>query len=157
MLAELRRERISLTDSPWILTPAARTRPEDVAKLRDIVQSLGAVPSLMDAEEHDRLLAYVSHLPQLAISALMQTVGSAVGDRGLAVAGGGLRDSSRLAGSPPALWNDIVESNADHVAAALDQLIAALRQLRTEREVALPRIFGEAMQWKRVLDAEKQQ
>jgi prephenate dehydrogenase len=107
----------------------------------------------MDATEHDRIFGYVSHLPQLAISALMQTVGEAVGDGGLRLAGGGLRDSSRLAASPAPLWRDIVESNADHVDVALDELIATLRQLRHEREVALPRIFDEAARWKQVLDS----
>lgn len=138
---------------PWILTPTTAARPDDVAALSALIQSLGAVPAVMDAEEHDRILAYVSHLPQLAVTALMRVVGQAVGSDGLRVAGGGLRDSSRLAASPAPLWRDIVESNADHVDAALDDLIAVLRQLRTERDVALPRIFEEAAQWKRALDA----
>ena len=138
---------------PWILTPTTAARAEDVAALTALIQSLGAVPAVMDAEEHDRILAYVSHLPQLAVSALMRVVGQAVGGDGLRVAGGGLRGSSRLAASPAPLWRDIVESNADHVDAALDELIAALRQLRTERDVALPRIFEEAARWKRALDA----
>jgi prephenate dehydrogenase len=140
---------------PWILTPSASTPAADVATLIALIESLGARPALMDTAEHDRIFAFVSHLPQLAVSALMQTVGSAVGESGLAIAGTGLRDSSRLAASPAALWRDIVESNGDHVDAALDQLIATLRQLRTERDAALPRIFDEAARWKQVLERER--
>ena len=137
---------------PWILTPAPSSRAEDVGALTSMIESLGAVVSSMAAEEHDRILAYVSHLPQLTVSALMQTVGSAVGDKGLAVAGGGLRDSSRLAASPASLWQDIVESNADHVETALDQLIATLQRLRRDHAAALPRIFDESARWKQVLE-----
>ena len=137
---------------PWVLTPAASARAEDVGVLTALIESLGAVVSTMEAEEHDRILAYVSHLPQLAVSALMRTVGSAVGDQGLGLAGGGLRDSSRLAASPASLWREIVESNADHVQTALDQLIATLQQLRNDRSAALPRIFDEAARWKQALE-----
>jgi hypothetical protein len=150
-----RRRRYCLNDSGSladILTPAASTRAEDVAILTALIESLGAVVSTMEAEEHDRILAYVSHLPQLAVSALMRTVGSAVGEPGLGLAGGGLRDSSRLAASPASLWREIVESNADHVQTALDQLIATLEQLRNDRAAALPRIFDEAARWKQALE-----
>jgi prephenate dehydrogenase len=137
---------------PWILTPSPDTRPEDLRALRTLIESLGAVVHVMDAAAHDRVLAFVSHLPQLAVSALMDTVGSAVGKDGLAMAGAGLRDSTRLAASPAPMWRDIVESNADNVEGALDRLIAALEQLRGDRDAALPRIFNEAAQWRRVLD-----
>ena len=54
----------------------------------------------MDVGAHDRLLAFLSHLPQLTASALMQVVGDAVGQEGLALAGRGLVDTTRLASSP---------------------------------------------------------
>ena len=74
----------------------------------------------MGAAEHDALLAYLSHLPQLTASALMHVVGEHAGAEGLALAGRGLRDTTRLASSPPDIWRDIASTNAANVAAALD-------------------------------------
>ena len=137
---------------PWILTPTGHTRSEDLSALRAFIESTGAVVHVMDAAEHDRVLAYVSHLPQLAVSALLHAVGNAVGETGLAVAGAGLRDSTRLAASPASLWADIAASNGDQIDAALDRLIATLQQLREQKDEALPSIFRDAARWKQVLD-----
>ena len=59
----------------------------------------------------------LSHLPQLTASALMQVVGDAVGDDGLALAGRGLVDTTRLASSPAEIWKDIAATNADEIGA----------------------------------------
>jgi len=61
----------------------------------------------MSADEHDRVMAFVSHLPQLAASALMDAVGSAAHSEGLRMAGRGLVDTTRLASSPADVWRDI--------------------------------------------------
>jgi prephenate dehydrogenase len=116
----------------WILTPAGSTSGEDLAALQQFVTSLGAIPALMSGADHDRLFAYVSHLPQMAISALVHVIGQSIGRDGLAFAGPGLRDSSRLAASPPDIWRDIAADNRDNLAAALDTLIAALQTLRND-------------------------
>src|SRR5262245_58600584 len=50
----------------WILTPTSATRQDDIERLRSFASGLGAIPQTMDAAEHDRLMAYLSHLPQLA-------------------------------------------------------------------------------------------
>ena len=91
---------------PWILTPHADDA-DAVDRLSRLVSGLGAKPMTMDAEEHDRVMAFVSHLPQLAASALMEVVGAAVQSEGLRVAGRGLVDSTRLASSPAAVWKDV--------------------------------------------------
>jgi prephenate dehydrogenase len=137
---------------PWILTPTSDTNPEQVGRLRTVIESMGARIRMMDAAEHDRVVAYVSHLPQLVISALMQTVGSKVEQSGLEIAGAGLRDSTRLASSPAALWREIVKSNADAINPALDAMIGTLEDLRDRGPDALPEIFSESARWKHVLD-----
>jgi prephenate dehydrogenase len=137
---------------PWIFTPTARAAAADVAQLRSVVESLGASVHVMDAEAHDRVLAFVSHLPQLAASALMRVAGDGAGEGGLAIAGSGLRDSTRLAGSPAALWRDIAASNRTHINAALDSLIETLQHLRDEPDEALPEVFQAAAEWKLLLD-----
>ena len=88
------------------------------------------MPRRIVAETHDLLLAYLSHLPQLAASALMHVVGEHAGADGLALSGRGLRDTTRLAASPADIWRDVAATNRDHVGAALDDLIAVLAAMR---------------------------
>lgn len=142
-------------DRPWILTGSAAAPAGGVDALKQFITGIRAVPHEMDADEHDRLLAYISHLPQLAVSALMHVVGGQAGEQGLALAGRGLRDTTRLASSPAPTWRDIVASNGDHIAAALDDLIAALQALRPEPGAApatLDDTFRSAAKWKGVLE-----
>jgi len=137
----------------WILTPTAGTLSAAVDVVSALVRTLGARVTLLDPDEHDRILALVSHLPQLAVSALMDAVGSAAGAAGLALAGPGLRDSTRLAGSAPGIWRDVLATNRAPIVAALDRLIAGLTRLRDDGDGAeLTRIFESAVAWKQAMD-----
>jgi prephenate dehydrogenase len=137
---------------PWLLTPAS---PERLAleKLTSFIRALGAEPRTMTVEAHDRMLAYLSHLPQLTASALMRVVGDAVGQDGLGLAGRGLADTTRLASSPADIWKDIAATNADQIGPALDALIAILRDLRRDLPEGerLTEIFDEAARWRELL------
>ena len=162
---------------PWLLTPSGPRglplshdvladrrgpggggEPSDasgpaVAKLTDFVRALGAEPRVMAAPAHDRMLAFLSHLPQLTASALMQVVGDAVGQEGLALAGRGLADTTRLASSPPDIWKDIAATNADEIGPALDALIAMLQDLRRDLTDGdrLEEVFADAARWRATL------
>ncbi|MGH9143808.1 MAG: prephenate dehydrogenase dimerization domain-containing protein, partial [Vicinamibacterales bacterium] len=132
----------------------ADRRPEPhgagIDKLTDFVTALGAVPRLIGVQEHDRLLAFLSHVPQLTASALMQVVGDAVGRDGLALAGRGLADTTRLAASPPDIWRDIAATNADEIGLALDAVIARLQDLRRDLldGDTLAEVFTDAARWR---------
>ena len=102
------------------------------------VRALGAEPRVIGVDAHDRLLAFLSHLPQLTASALMQVVGDAVGPEGLALAGRGLADTTRLASSPADIWKDIAATNGDEIASALDALIGLLQDLLRDLRVRDP-------------------
>ena len=141
-------------DRAWILTPAGAADAA-LPALSEFVRGLRAVPREMAAAEHDRLLAYISHLPQLAVSALMHVVGAHAREEGLALAGRGLRDTTRLASSPAGTWRDIVATNGDHVSAALDDLIGALQRLKAasgQNPAELDEVFVSAARWKGVLE-----
>jgi prephenate dehydrogenase len=135
---------------PWLFTPQGDRGGEALDKLIEFVRALGAVPQILDAEAHDRLLAFLSHLPQLTASALMDVVGQAVGAEGLELAGRGLIDTTRLASSPSEIWRDIVSTNADEIRPALDTLIAILEDLRDDLMSGdrLAEIFDEAGRWR---------
>ena len=146
---------------PWLLTPPAAATPsrseaeasEAMTKLSAFVRALGAEPRIVDVATHDRLLAYLSHLPQLTASALMKVVGGAVGTQGLGLSGKGLADTTRLASSPPEIWRDITATNSDEIGPALDALIHVLQDLRRDLSEgdALSDIFTEAANWRRNL------
>ncbi len=137
-------------DRPWIFTPDGSQPADVVEKLSTFVGTLGARPHILSPEEHDRLLAFVSHLPQLSASALMHVVGEAAGEEGLRLTGRGLFDATRLASSPPDIWRDICRSNGDTIAEALDLLIGELQTLRQDlaRGDELSRVFGSAGEWR---------
>lgn len=138
---------------PWILTPACPDSGEE--RLLPFLQQIGARPHVMEAGAHDRLLAFISHLPQLTASALMRIVGEEAGADGLALAGRGLRDTTRLATSPPEIWRDIAMTNADNIAEAIDAVIAVLAGVRADlagEKGAIDDLFTAARRWKRELE-----
>ena len=146
------------TGRPWLLTPTFARRAggeasDSVDRLTAFIQALGAEPRIVPPDAHDRLLAFLSHLPQLTASALMRVVGDAVGDDGLALAGRGLADTTRLASSPADIWRDIAASNADQIGPALDALIEVLQDLRADLPDGdrLEEVFTDAARWRAAL------
>lgn len=134
----------------WVVAPSALSSPEAVALLEGFVGRIGAHPIRMSPERHDRLVAFVSHLPQLASSALMGLAATEEADEPeiLLLAAGGFRDLTRLAASDPALWSEILVANRDEIEPAVDLYIERLRTLRdhihgSERG-AVQRAFGDA-------------
>ncbi len=119
------------------------------------MRALGAEPRIVDVAAHDRMLAFLSHLPQLTASALMNVVGDAVGTQGLGLSGKGLADTTRLASSPPEIWRDIAATNADEIGPALDALIDLLKDLRRDLPSGdrLNDVFTDAANWRRTLKA----
>jgi prephenate dehydrogenase len=97
-----------------------------------LLDRLGAQTLWLDAASHDRAAAFVSHLPQLLSVALAGVVRDQTDQTGLPLilAGRGLRESLRLAGSPYALWRDIVLTNSDNIDRALDRMSQAIENLR---------------------------
>ena len=138
---------------PWLLTPDATVPPEVVQQLSAFAEGLGSAVSTLTPSEHDRLLAALSHLPQLTVSALMAVVGAEAGEAGLALAGRGLVDTTRLASSPADVWRDIASTNAEQLGRVLDALIARLTHLRQGLDdgQALETTFEEAARWRAAL------
>jgi prephenate dehydrogenase len=141
------------TGRPWLFTPVGDAHAQELEKLEAFAARLGAVPQSLSPGEHDRLLAFISHLPQLTVSALMHVVGRAAGRNGLGLSGRGLQDTTRLASSPADIWKEVCATNADEVGASLDALIAVLQTLRRDLDGggAIDEVFGSANQWREAL------
>ena len=118
---------------PWVLCPSDQTDRAALALARRAAELCGALPVVMDAEEHDRAVALVSHAPQLLASVMAARLEDA-DDAALALAGTGIRDVTRVAASHPELWRRILGTNAaavaDVVAAAADDLSRVAAELR---------------------------
>jgi prephenate dehydrogenase len=104
-----------------------------VKRFAEILCEIGAQPLYCDAETHDWAAGISSHLPQMVAIALARVVLDETDETGLpaSLAGRGLHDATRLAGSPYAIWRDICLTNADNIARALDRVSQAIDYLRT--------------------------
>jgi prephenate dehydrogenase len=109
---------------PWALVGG---RPAALRRVKRLVRDAGGKPILMDAAEHDRAVAFLSHLPQLVSWALAAAARrDPVASRHRTLAGPGFRDMTRLAGSPPELWREILRANVGEVDRALGAFRRAL-------------------------------
>jgi cyclohexadieny/prephenate dehydrogenase len=100
------------------VTPLEATHPQALAKVAAFWRDLGAEVVTVDPDRHDEIVAHISHLPQLLASALCSFL-AARDPAWRNYAGGGLRDTTRIAGSDPRLWRTILEENRDEVLRAL--------------------------------------
>ncbi|MEP6842397.1 MAG: prephenate dehydrogenase [Pseudolysinimonas sp.] len=133
---------------PWVITPHEKTSEAQARILEDLALELGATPVRMTPEEHDKGVALVSHAPQLVASLLASRLrGASAAEVGLA--GQGLRDTTRIAGSNPELWVQILGANAAPVARVLrdyrDELDAVIGALEEPAASGSPRRIAEAL------------
>ena len=129
----------------YFLTPTGRTDPGVYREVSGFVRSLGAVPTAVDPEKHDLLMAALSHLPHLMAAALLK-VASDISPEALSFAGPSFRDLTRVGASNPSLWSDILAENAPALGEALGAFAGAMAQLGSEiqdRE-SMERRFREA-------------
>ena len=145
------------TGRPWLFTPTTGHDAGALEKLKSFAIGLGSIPRTLSPEDHDRLLAFISHLPQLTVSALMHVVGQAAGRDGLELSGRGLQDTTRLASSPADIWKEVCATNPDEVGSALDALISVLQQLRADVSTgaSIDEVFASANLWRETLLSHK--
>jgi prephenate dehydrogenase len=116
----------------WVLTPTSATDDDAHTRLRSLLRSFDAEVVAVKPEDHDVLVALVSHVPQLASSTLMDVATAHEEEHRalLRLAAGGFRDMTRIAASHPAIWLDILTSNRDAILTALDAYLEALGAAR---------------------------
>jgi prephenate dehydrogenase len=140
---------------PWFLVPH-HAPAEALEAVRTFVEQLGARPVEFDDDgsKHDRVMAAVSHLPQVVASMLMKVVGDAVGDEGLQWAGAGCRDTTRLAGSTASVWQSILATNREALTPLLLTLAEELQRYGAALETAdaTARLMDAANEYRRLLE-----
>ena len=118
----------------WVVSATEMTDPVAVEALESWIGELGARPVRMPAARHDRLVAFVSHLPQVASTVLMSLAATEEADEPeiLLLAAGGFRDLTRLAASDAGLWSSILLANNEQIAQAIDLYVERLQRLRDD-------------------------
>ncbi len=116
-----------------ILTPTGKTDARALARVTELWEKMGSEVVYMDPYVHDAVLAATSHLPQVAAYSLVAAVEelSRENRETTAFCGGGFRDTTRVASSPPQMWRDICLCNSREILNALRKLQNALKEVET--------------------------
>ena len=124
-------ERI-LENAYYILTPGGEVGLEYISDFTELISSLGAIPMVLTAEEHDFITAGVSHLPHIIASSLVNLINKLDNEAEYmkTIAAGGFRDITRIASSSPVMWEQICIENHENISSVLDEYIRMLIQIR---------------------------
>ena len=134
----------------WVIVPTTRTSERATNAALWLAETVGAKSMFMDASEHDAYVAAISHMPMIAATAMFSMErGSDAWPELSLLAAGGFRDTTRLAGTDPAMAFDIAVTNREHTIHWLNRYIGALIDLREriadpEQEEVLFRQLAEA-------------
>jgi prephenate dehydrogenase len=124
----------------WLVTPlpGQDVRAGLCGEFLALVEKVGAKVVSMDVERHDRVCAWISHLPQMLSTALAATVVDELGNDPelLAIGGRALREMTRIAASPYSMWRDIALTNSDHIQEALQRVEQRLAHIRENLKTA---------------------
>jgi prephenate dehydrogenase len=120
-------ERTLYYAAPFLLTPLERTSPRALSAAQQIVEAIGAKAKILNADEHDRILASTSHLPFLLSSALALVTSQDL----VSFIGPGFRSTSRLAGTSSSMMLGVLQSNRENVLTALHSLQSQLAEIES--------------------------
>ena len=133
---------------PWVVAGHDGITHQRAAVVESLALDLGATVVPMDPESHDRAVAVVSHAPQLIATLMASRLRDAPGEA-LGLAGGGVRDVTRIAASDPGLWVQIIGANAEHIRPVLaelrDELTQVIDALADPTAAGSPRALAETM------------
>ncbi len=125
-------DRYLFENAVYVLTPTNNTDDKAIEKFRLMIEAVGAKVIEKNPDEHDLMVAAISHLPHLAATSLVNTVGELDKEHEglLMLAAGGFRDTTRVASGHPLMWRDICITNKENIIKVLDRYMAALSDVR---------------------------
>jgi prephenate dehydrogenase len=115
--------------SACFITPLDDARDSEVVRLQNLWQAIGMRVVTTNPEKHDEIVAHISHLPHLLASSLCGYL-AGMDDDWKNLAGGGLRDTTRVAAGDPTLWKQILEQNREEVLRAINGFEKELQALK---------------------------
>ncbi len=116
----------------YLITPGSEINITKLSEFIDLIQSIGSIPMVLTAREHDYITAAISHLPHLVASSLVNLVHKldTPEEHMRAIAAGGFKDITRIASSSPEMWQPICMENRTQISRVLDEYIRMLVQAR---------------------------
>lgn len=145
----------------YVLTPCRNAPQQAVDIMQKIVKGIGAIPVVMDADEHDRVTGGISHVPHVIASALVNMVKELDTSNGSMqmLAAGGFRDITRIASSSPEMWENIVLSNKQQIRKLLEYFENILEKFKQSMEEEDSKVildfFGRAKDFRDSMSATK--
>jgi Prephenate dehydrogenase len=120
-----------LENSYYIITPSSKSNNENISFMTDLALSMGAIPLVLGYNEHDRVVAAISHLPHIIASGLVNIVKQSDSENETMklVAAGGFKDITRIASASPIMWQQICATNAENIVNILDIYIDYLKTI----------------------------
>jgi cyclohexadieny/prephenate dehydrogenase len=138
-----------------ILTPTKNTREEDLKKISELWKRVGMEVTSMDMDEHDEIMSWISHLPHLVASSLINAIISRNPEMSR-YCGNGLRDTTRIAAGNPQMWMQILLGNKENLEGGINDLIKSLEEfkeaLSNKDRVNLLKILQSAKDSRDLLD-----
>ncbi len=113
-----------------VVTPTEKSSPEAIAAVESMWRDVGCRIVTMNPAEHDESVARISHLPHAAAAALVNAINRRLPEA-QKIAGGGYRDTTRIAAGPPAMWSEILLENKAALIAGLEDFTHTLEELKT--------------------------
>lgn len=141
---------VLLENAYYILSPTTSVPEEKLNAYRDLVQTLGAIPLVLNHEHHDYVTAAISHLPHVVAAALVNLIRDSDSADGIMkmVAAGGFKDITRIASSSATMWQQICLTNTENISKLLGDYIHALvdfkKEIDTRNDEALYELFDSA-------------
>lgn len=143
-----------LENAYYILTPEPEVNPAEVTWMHDFVSLLGALPLVISSEEHDFVVAGISHVPHVVSASLVNLVRESDNSDGLMkmIAAGGFKDITRISSSSPIMWEQICMTNTANIRKLLCRYIDSLEKFRDKLDAgdgkALYQFFDSARQYR---------
>lgn len=115
----------------YFITPSASVAPGQVEEFSTFIQDLGAITIVYSPARHDQTTAYISHIPHIIASGLVNLVREKDDSKGMyrQLAAGGFKDITRIASSNPVIWEHILLSNPSNIVAGLEEYMEELQQI----------------------------
>ncbi len=123
-----------LENAYYILTPSDTVPSHKLDAYRTLVKSIGAIPLILNYEEHDFVTAAISHLPHVIAASLVNLIRNTDSETGIMkmIAAGGFKDITRIASSSPAMWQQICLTNTENISKLLREYIQSLTQIAAQ-------------------------
>lgn len=138
----------------YFVTPSATVQQKKVTEFRTFLEDLGAIPIIYSPEKHDEITAYISHIPHIIASALVNLVANQEDDSQMLkqLAAGGFKDITRIASSNPVVWEHILLSNPNHIVTGLcsfkEELEKMIADIQNEHARNIYNFFNHAKEYR---------